>query len=418
MNRRRGRILTIIFAFGFSLFAAEAFAQAAIDSMKLELFPPDSVYVRREGSRVIIGWYPPTQGSVTGSRDFRNWYVNDPEVSRVGIEGSYVGTIDRTLTITRIIAGTVQRVRVGETPSIRMLAETKDRFDTYSMEFNLGASYIPGSPIPMQLRGQKSGKILDTGISLTFSEGVVDTTFGGLPAFITIDLQTYEGFHIWRGMAPQPSKCFIIEELSRDDAYFGQKADSLYFLEWPKLDGSGKPYYEYADEDAFAGFTYYYFVSCFDRGYFKGRTLFNKLDNHICDEDLENPLIPGEPIDCESVARMVVMTVDARTGVEAVYAVPNPYRTGTSAETSPYYHNFPDGCIKFFNMPKDAEIKIYTVAGDLIWEHHHSSPTGEDGVVSWPVKNRDGQEVSSGVYIYRVEASNGESMYGRIIIIR
>ena len=112
------------------------------------------------------------------------------------------------------------------------------------------------------------------------------------------------------------------------------------------------------------------------------------------------------------------MSVDASDEVGKIFAVPNPFRTGTSAVTSPYYHNFPDGSIKFFNMPSDAEIKIFTVAGDLVWEHHHTSPTGDDGVATWNVKNMSGGDVCSGVYVYRVETSGGESMYGRVIVIR
>ncbi len=215
-------------------------------------------------------------------------------------------------------------------------------------------------------------------------------------------------------MSPQPSTCQIIAEFSREAAFIGQKQDSLYFLEWPKLDGQGREYYEYVDRDVFPGFTYYYFVTCFDKGYFKGRTLFNKKDNFICDENLPE----DDPGSCSTIARRIEMTVDSRTDVDRVFAVPNPFRTGTTAETSPYYHNFPDGCIKFFNMPKDSKIKIYTLSGDLVWEHHHFDPVGDSGIVSWPVENKEGQAVSSGVYIYRVEAANGESMYGRIVVIR
>jgi hypothetical protein len=421
VNRiRRGTFFAFVLL-GISAAGADAQAQAALDTMRLAIVPPDSVYVRRDGAAIVVGWYPPAgeAASVSGSRDFTNWYVNDPAVSRVGVFGIYRGTIDRTVKISRIISGSVPRDTVAHTPSIRMLAELRDRFDSYSREFNLGSlHYTAGSPIPLVLRGQRSGVTLDLGISLTFGNGVVDTTFARQPAYFEIDLQTFEGFHIWRGLSPVPSRMLVISELSRDDAYLGIRADSLYFREWPKLDGRGRPYYEFVDRDVFVGFTYFYHVTCFDKGYFKGRYQFNKRDNEICDEDPENPATPGYPVDCEEVAHRIVMTVDARDGVDRIYAVPNPYRTGTSAATSPYYHNFPDESVKFFNMPGDAEIKIYTVSGDLVWQHHHASVDGTDGVVSWNVKNKDGGDVCSGVYIYRVEVGNGQSMYGRIVVIR
>jgi hypothetical protein len=74
--------------------------------------------------------------------------------------------------------------------------------------------------------------------------------------------------------------------------------------------------------------------------------------------------------------------------------------------------------IKFFNVPKEADIKIYTVAGDLVWETHYSNPDGQDGIVSWNVRNKEGREVGSGVYIYRCEADGGDAVYGRIVVIR
>ena len=122
---------------------------------------------------------------------------------------------------------------------------------------------------------------------------------------------------------------------------------------------------------------------------------------------------------CEDVAKMMTVTVDAGTDMQLVFAVPNPYRTGTSAETHPFYHNYPDGSIKFFNVPKETDIKIYTVSGDLVWEAHHSSPTGEDGIISWNVKNQQGQDVGSGVYIFRCKNSaDGSDAYGKLVVIR
>lgn len=180
----------------------------------------------------------------------------------------------------------------------------------------------------------------------------------------------------------------------------------------------GREYYEFIDTDVYVGFTYYYIVSCFDKGYFKGRTLQNKTDNFICDEDPGSPATPGSPVECADVAEVIEMMVDAGTEMGRVYAVPNPYRAGTSANTSPYYHNFPDGSIKFFNVPQEAEIRIYTVSGDLVWEGYHSDPVGDKGVVSWNVKNKEGKEVGSGVYIFRCEGGAGDDVYGRVVVIR
>jgi hypothetical protein len=197
--------------------------------------------------------------------------------------------------------------------------------------------------------------------------------------------------------------------------------DSTYYAEWPKYDDQGRKYYEFEDENVFVGFTYYYVVTTYDRGYFFGRFQHNKWDNYICeDSEMEQYYDPpGEPVACEDAALVIVQTVLAGTDIKSVYAVPNPYRTGTSATVSPYYHNFPDRTIKFYNVPKEADFKIYTVSGDIIWEMHHSSPDGSIGVISWDARNQDGRDVCSGVYIFKCKnTDNGEAMYGRVIVIR
>ncbi len=407
---------------GISAVCVDAMAQSAVDTMVLNIVPPDSVYVRRDGSHVVVGWYPapPGIGTITGSRHWTSWRGPDPNISEVTITGLYDGAVDRTLKVGRIVLTKVTVDTIGVEPTIRMYAELRDRFDTYYKEFNLGTLYYaPGTPIPINLIGLATGDTLKLGINLAFSEGIVDSTFTGGPASFEIDLQTLEGFHVWRGLSPEPSNMVVITELSRDAAFIGVEYDSLYFRDWPQRDAQGRPYYEFVDDNAYPGFTYYYVVTCFDRGYFRGQTKFNKQDNFICDEDIDNPADPDNPVPCEEVAKVITVTVNAGTDMQLVYAVPNPYRTGTTAETHPFYHNYPDGSIKFFNVPKEADIKIYTVSGDLVWEGHHSSPTGDDGIITWDVKNKNGQEVGSGVYVYRCKNSaDGSDQYGKIVVIR
>jgi hypothetical protein len=95
--------------------------------------------------------------------------------------------------------------------------------------------------------------------------------------------------------------------------------------------------------------------------------------------------------------------------------VPNPYRSGSSRLTSDNYHNFPDRFIRFVNVPDNCTVKIFTVSGDLVWETSHNASTGN---IEWDVTNRDSQQVASGVYLYRVETPSGDSVYGRIVVIR
>jgi hypothetical protein len=393
--------------------------------MELNLVPPDSFWAEEQGSNIRVNWYLPKDslGSVTGSRDFSNWYVNDPEVSCVDIVGVYSGMIDRTLKVGRVVLGSFSRAVVGRDPSIKMRAEIQIGRDTYAKEFDLGSRYTPGDEIPMVLIGQSRRDTLYTGISLAFHEGVVDTAFGKEPAYFKIDLQGYDGFHVWRGVKRgpilNPSDLEIIAEM--DFAWFNPSYGEFQI----RSDDSGRLVISFIDANVFVGFTYYYAVTCFDKGYFNGNFQFNKKDNFICDEFTceadtcaVDPPDPDHPVKCESACKAITMTVKTSADLKAIYAVPNPFRDGSSAGTSPFYANFPDKSIKFFNMPKEADLKIYTLSGDLVWETHHSSPSGQNGVASWNVKNKHDEPVFSGVYIYRCESSDGSQSYGRIVVIR
>lgn len=400
--------------------------QSVIDTLLLTPLPPDSFYVKRTGSNIVVGWYPrgDSVSALIGSYDFESWF-SEHDVSegvQIGMSGNYIGDVDLTILFERENARTSI---VGVDTSIVLFANTLDpRNRTYRQKINIGSNYYtPGDEVPIKLVNEEQPfDMLDLGINLSFSEGIVDTSlFGGL-AFFEIDLQDFEGFHVWRGLTPFPSDMEVTVELSKEDGFIGVEEDSIYFTEWPKQDEHGRPYYEWTDDNVFVGFTYYYVVTTFDRGYFKGFFKHNKWDSYICEDDdpeFEQFYEPPEgPLACEDVAQEIIMSVDAGTDISRVYAVPNPYRTGSSAGTSPSYHNFPDMSIKFFNVPQEADIKLYTVAGDLVWETHHSNPGGRNGIVSWDVRNKEGREVGSGVYIYRCETDGGDAVYGRIVVIR
>ncbi len=422
-------------------------AQSAIDTLFLEQVPPDSFAVRREGSNIVIRWYAPPDSisSGIGTIDLRNWYAGyDPaEISEFSTQGYYTGTIDRKLRIERQVTGLLGPLTVGVDPFILIRIETIDPVNrSYSVTFNVGTSfYTPGTPIPLVLKNEEDEiDLLDLGFDISFGPGVIDSSLTGAGALIEMDVQDFEGFHVWRGITQYPSDMIAIVEISKED-YFEISDIEVstdvpskwlwlweYFRDtpngtaWPRYDEQGREYYEWVDEDVFPGFTYYYHVTCYDRGFFKGYFQYNKRDNFICDENIDEPADPGNPVDCDMVARSIVMTVEAGGNTDedmkSVFVVPNPYRTGTSSISTPSYHNYPDNAIKFFNVPASSEIRVFTLAGDLVWEASHDSPGGDDGIISWDVRNKEGQDVLSGVYIYRCESGTGGSVYGKIVIIR
>lgn len=98
-------------------------------------------------------------------------------------------------------------------------------------------------------------------------------------------------------------------------------------------------------------------------------------------------------------------------GLSEAYAYPVPYKpndgndlTGTEEEG-----------ITFTGLSSEAEIKIYTITGELVKKIVHE---GGDPKEEWrPVENEKGEKVVSGVYIYYIK-NDKEHKSGKLMIIR
>jgi len=441
----------VFFAILFLLYGP-AESQEPADSLVLNPLSPDSVELERKGKNIVIRWYPAEDSvvNVIGPANFTNWWYGHDESERVEVEflGHYTGMIDRTLFFTLTNLGNFE---VGVSPSISIRMETRDKFwryneiedehevfyETFSKRVNIGTNYNYGDTIPLELRGEVTSELLDLGVSVYFNDGLVDTTGQGNTANFRISLQTYDGFQVWRNRVtdgnpdqfPSQDEMVAIAEVSREEyhkykrinirsqvpprritmwEYFTDNGD---YEKYPRYDDDGKLYYEWVDDNVFPGFKYFYSVTSYDRLYNDEREpgSFTR-ESFFCGND---------SIPCSSVMPTIWMTVDAQDNMEIVYAVPNPLRTGTSAETSPYYHNYGDGnYVRFHNVPTQAKVWVFTVAGDLVWEGENDNVDGTDGIVTWDARNKEGVEVSSGIYLYRVKNVNGQNHYGKIIVIR
>jgi len=89
--------------------------------------------------------------------------------------------------------------------------------------------------------------------------------------------------------------------------------------------------------------------------------------------------------------------------VDKVFTYPNPYYVSKG------------GGINFARLPKDAEITIYTITGEKVFE---ATETDNDGYYNWDLKNSDGDTVASGVYIWIVKDTDGNKKIGKLAIIR
>jgi hypothetical protein len=99
--------------------------------------------------------------------------------------------------------------------------------------------------------------------------------------------------------------------------------------------------------------------------------------------------------------------------VGAVRAVPNPYTFQAGWEQGD------EDKIQFVNVPPGAVIKIYDASGGYIGTviPSRNLDGSQAGTADWHLVDSDGEQVVSGIYIFRVEAE-GNTKMGRFIVIR
>ena len=109
------------------------------------------------------------------------------------------------------------------------------------------------------------------------------------------------------------------------------------------------------------------------------------------------------------IAEPVEPTAGPTENLQTVAVVPNPFRARESWDR-------PDGNeVHFINLPPKARIRVYTVAGDLVRDLSHDDSVRD--FERWDLKNADGKDVASGIYMYRIE-SGSFTAQNRFIVIR
>jgi hypothetical protein len=98
--------------------------------------------------------------------------------------------------------------------------------------------------------------------------------------------------------------------------------------------------------------------------------------------------------------------------LEKVKVVPNPYYVLTPLDRS---KEFRTGGVRFINLPKNATIRIYNPAGDLI-KVIEVTPEN-DGEVTWNLLTEYGIRPASGIYLYHIKTPDGKEKTGKIAVI-
>ncbi len=165
--------------------------------------------------------------------------------------------------------------------------------------------------------------------------------------------------------------------------------------------------YEYTDRGLLDNFKYYYTL-----------TAYSKPDSISDFPSMESSL--GDN------SQLVVPSTLPPKRVGKVSVVPNPYRGDIAYhQFDPPWEEIPksrlwmeqDRRIQFINLPVDCEIKIYTLAGDLVGTILHYSVS--EGYENWNLTSSVGQAIASGLYLFTVKDNkNGDVQVGKFVVIK
>jgi hypothetical protein len=171
-----------------------------------------------------------------------------------------------------------------------------------------------------------------------------------------------------------------------------------------------------------------------DQGLKNGMIYFYDVTAYSCwYETPEDKLLPGDPRIPPDAPYMELASSPAATEAEGVhplwgavtngkwqdeiFVVPNPWRGGAEWDLTPSAADPTGSHIDFAGLPATpCDVRIYTLAGDLVQTLHHDSTSGS-GTVRWNMISRNGQDIVSGVYLYAVTCGS-DTKVGRFTIIR
>jgi hypothetical protein len=113
--------------------------------------------------------------------------------------------------------------------------------------------------------------------------------------------------------------------------------------------------------------------------------------------------------------------------VGEVAVVPNPYRGDVAYQSyNPAWERPPptrerwmeqDRRLQFINLPPRAEVRIYTVSGQLVQTLQHDNPVR--GYLDWNLTSSAGQAIASGLYVFAArDLDSGRVQTGKFVVIK
>ncbi|MCB1182123.1 hypothetical protein KDM41_01735 [bacterium] len=258
---------------------------------------------------------------------------------------------------------------------------------------------------------------LDLGLRISFAGG------GEVNRNDTFRLvaQTFQGWAVWRSSSHDRRNMTLVglfDRVNPEDCYEGYCGDnSLEII--PQcfaakraacFDLSDPDTLRFFDDEVYNGFSYYYAVTAFDYG----NTALSTPQSNT-NEMFFSPRWAGDELspfvgEGNSTRFDVNEPVTPDVWGEEVYAYPNPVRLGAGVPRGE------GSLVVFTNLPEGSRVRVFTTAGDDVINLGPDNQTG--GQIYWNTVNRDGAEISAGVYLYKVEMPARDDHWGRIVVIR
>ncbi|NND71631.1 MAG: hypothetical protein HKN43_08630 [Rhodothermales bacterium] len=235
--------------------------------------------------------------------------------------------------------------------------------------------------------------------------------------------QDFEGYRIYRSNPGDDQSGNILDEATIIAQYdrvgnrtgFNNGFDDVLLSE-PVVfpDDTTSYWYRFEAENLLNGWQYLFTVTSFDEG------------------DVDAGLPSFESSRVSNATRVFPGSPAAANGTRKVGVYPNPYRVNAAWDGSTNRTRK----LNFYNLPAEAEVRIYTLAGEIVSEFDHSADdyTGDirwydnfsadnrvlpGGEHSWDILSENGLNIAGGLYLYSVrDKETGDIQKGKFVIIK
>ena len=229
--------------------------------------------------------------------------------------------------------------------------------------------------------------------------------------------ECFGGYKIWRSLTPRAEDAILLKTYGFGDSTWSFVGRERVFVDPDSLIPRGEHdpvYQDAALPGPHNGLPYYYSITDFRWGYLNGSVF-------PVGDDLASIQAGFFRIDSSGDPTPIATHSPAWPDSEPpllnhIIVVPNPYEAGKVPWDAQGGEH-----VDFLNLPSEATIRIYTTAGDhLRTIQHGAGEFGESsGRESWNLKNQQGEDVASGVYIYHISSTlTAEEAKGYFIVVR